>query len=225
MNKDRRPRPECGLGKSAVPCDHLGRKDAVFDKPFAFTGEVRCKLLEVATGPGWQRRIVQRPSGGTRRGPGRRGLRRRLTEVAECRARDSGEGEHGRVPPKDVRGRDWRHCHCLHLNVGTNLIAVDLQEHIADAQGRTVSMGDDDLDRFHVGHDCEDARPTSSHLRCAPAAERSGSAPSRAAARAAHQSGSPIGEDSIVHLYGPSPRIVTAEALGSGGSRRRRSRW
>ena len=32
------------------------------------------------------------------------------------------------------------------------LIGVDLQEHVADAQGRALVMGDDDLDLLHVGH-------------------------------------------------------------------------
>ena len=29
---------------------------------------------------------------------------------------------------------------------------VDLQEHVAGAQGRALVMGDDDLDLLHVGH-------------------------------------------------------------------------
>jgi hypothetical protein len=32
------------------------------------------------------------------------------------------------------------------------LISVDLQEHVADPQGRVLVMGDDDLDLFHAGH-------------------------------------------------------------------------
>jgi hypothetical protein len=52
---------------------------------------------------------------GTGRGPRCRGCRRRLAEMAECRPRDSGEREHGRVPPKDLRGRDGRHRHGLDL--------------------------------------------------------------------------------------------------------------
>jgi len=38
------------------------------------------------------------------------------------------------------------------VDVGTRLIGVDLQEHVADAQGRPLVMGDDDLDVLHVGH-------------------------------------------------------------------------
>jgi AcrR family transcriptional regulator len=38
------------------------------------------------------------------------------------------------------------------LDVGAGLLAVDLQEQIADAQGRALVVGDDDLDLFHVGH-------------------------------------------------------------------------
>jgi hypothetical protein len=72
--------------------------------------------------------------------------------VAECRPRESGEREHGRLPPQDLRGRDRRHRHRLDLDVGAGLISVDLQEHVADAQGRALVMGDDNLDLLHVGH-------------------------------------------------------------------------
>lgn len=44
---------------------------------------------------------------------------------------------------------DRRHRHRLDLDVGERLISVDLQEHVADAQGRALVMGDDDLDLFH----------------------------------------------------------------------------
>jgi hypothetical protein len=40
----------------------------------------------------------------------------------------------------------------LDLDVGAGLISVDLQEHVADAQGRALVMGNDDLDLLHVGH-------------------------------------------------------------------------
>ena len=93
------------------------------------------------TGPGRQRRVVQRPDGGTRRGPRRRRRGRRLAEAAECRPRDSSEREHGRLPPQDLRGRDRRHRHRLDLDVGAGLISVDLQEHVADAQGRPLVDG------------------------------------------------------------------------------------
>jgi hypothetical protein len=42
--------------------------------------------------------------------------------------------------------------HRLDLDVGAPLISVDLQEHVADAQGRALVMGDDDLDLLHAGH-------------------------------------------------------------------------
>src|SRR6185437_13633234 len=45
----------------------------------------------------------------------------------------------------------WRHGHRLDLDVGAPLISVDLQEHVADAQGRAFVVGDDDLDLLHVG--------------------------------------------------------------------------
>ncbi|WP_446216264.1 hypothetical protein [Micromonospora sp. IBHARD004] len=72
--------------------------------------------------------------------------------MAERRAWEGGERERGRLPPQDLRGRDRRHSHRLDLDVGAGLISVDLQEHVADAQGRALVMGDDDLDLLHVGH-------------------------------------------------------------------------
>jgi hypothetical protein len=66
--------------------------------------------------------------------------------------REGGEREHGRLAPQDLRSRDRRHGHRLDLDVGTRLISVDLQEHVTDAQGGTLVMGDDDLDLLHLGH-------------------------------------------------------------------------
>jgi hypothetical protein len=91
---------------------------------------------------------VQHPCGGTRRGPRRR---RRLAEAAECRPQEGGDREHGRLAPQDLRRRDRRQGHRLDLDVGTRLITVDLQEHVTDAQGRALAMGDDDLDLFQAG--------------------------------------------------------------------------
>ena len=99
-----------------------------------------------------QRRVVQRPDGGSRSGPRRWRRGRRLAEAAECRPWEGGEREHGRLPPQDLRSRDRRHSHRLDLDVGERLIRVDLQEHVVDAQGRTLGMGDDNLDLPHVGH-------------------------------------------------------------------------
>jgi hypothetical protein len=98
---------------------------------------------------------VQHPYGGTRCGPRRRGRGRRLAEAAECRPWESAKREYGRLPPQDLRGRDRRHSHCLDLDVGTRLISVDLQEHVADEQGRALVIGHDDLDAFHGCH-CRD---------------------------------------------------------------------
>jgi hypothetical protein len=53
-------------------------------------------------------------------------------------------------PAKGCAGRDWRPGHRLDLDVAAGLVGVDLQEHIADAQGRAVAVGDDNLDRIHV---------------------------------------------------------------------------
>ena len=112
----------------------------------------RRELVEAPAGPRRQRRVVQLPYGGTRRGPRRRRRGRRLAEAAERRPRDGGEREHGRLAPQDLRGRDRRQGHRLDLDVDARLIGVDLQEHVADAQGRALGMGDDDLDLIHAGH-------------------------------------------------------------------------
>ncbi len=66
--------------------------------------------------------------------------------------REGSEREHGRLPPHDVRGRDGRHRHRRDLAVGAGLIGVDLQEHVPDAQGRALTMGDDNLDLLHATH-------------------------------------------------------------------------
>jgi hypothetical protein len=97
---------------------------------------------------------VQHPCGGTRCGPRRRGRGRRLAEAAECGPWEGGECEHGRLSPKDLRGRDRRQRHRLDLDVGERLIRVDLQEHVTDAQGRALGMGHNDLDLPHVGDYC-----------------------------------------------------------------------
>ena len=52
-----------------------------------------------------------------------------------------GEREYRRLPPQDLRSRDRRPSHRLDLDVGARLISVDLQEHVADAQGRAVRDG------------------------------------------------------------------------------------
>jgi hypothetical protein len=72
--------------------------------------------------------------------------------MAECRPRQSSESEDRRLSPQDLRSRDRRQGHGLDLNVGAGLISVDLQEHVADTQGRALVMSDDDLDLLHVGH-------------------------------------------------------------------------
>jgi hypothetical protein len=119
-----------------------------------------------------QRRVVQHPGGGARRGPRRRRCGRRLAEAAERRPGEGGEREHGRLPPQDLRSRDRRHRHRLDLDVGARLIGVDLQEHVADAQGCAVVMGDNDLDLRHVGH-CRGMTTDRRRVyRRAPAADR-----------------------------------------------------
>src|SRR5215469_12467841 len=84
VDEHRCPRPERSLGELAVAHDQVGWKDAVGDEPLAFTVEARCELVDAPAGPWRQRRAVQRPGGGTRRGPRRRRRSRRLAKVAEC---------------------------------------------------------------------------------------------------------------------------------------------
>ena len=105
--------PERGLGNPAVARNQVGGKDAVPDEPLAFAVELRCDLVGAPTGPWRQRRVVQHPGGGTGRGPRRRRCGRRLAEAPECRPREGGEREHGRLPPQDLRSRDRRHGHRL----------------------------------------------------------------------------------------------------------------
>src|SRR5215831_3622146 len=85
VDEHRCPRPERGLGELAVARDQAGGKDVVGDEPLAFAVEARCELAGAAAGPWRQRRVVQRPYGGTRRGPRGRRRGRWLAEVAECR--------------------------------------------------------------------------------------------------------------------------------------------
>ena len=75
-------------------------------------------------------------------------------------SREGCERERWRPPPEDLRSRDRCDRHRLDLDVDASLINVDLDEHVADAQGRALVMGDDDLHllrghdphRLHVGH-------------------------------------------------------------------------
>src|SRR5215469_17992867 len=97
------PPPERSLGELAVTCDQVGGKDVVGDEPLAFAVEERCELVEAPTRPWRQRRVVQRPYGGTRRGPRGRRRGRWLAEVAECRPWQGCERERGRLPPQDFR--------------------------------------------------------------------------------------------------------------------------
>jgi len=71
-------------------------------------------------------------------------------------------------------GRDRRHGHRLDLAVGAGLISVDLQEHAADAQGRALVIGDDDLDLIHVAITA-DGPGTAEHVWPVPRRARIGS--------------------------------------------------
>jgi hypothetical protein len=81
-----------------------------------------------------------------------------LAEDAERLAGHGADREHGRLAPQDRRGRYRRHGHRPHLDVGVRRVAVDLQEHVADAQRRALAVGDDDFNLFHTGHPGGDAR-------------------------------------------------------------------
>jgi hypothetical protein len=83
-------------------------------------------------------------------------------DAVSSRLRPGGEREHGRLAPQHFRRRDRRHPHRLDLDVGSRLVRVDLQEHLTDAEGRAVVVGDDDLDLIHVGH-CSGRAATMSH--------------------------------------------------------------
>ena len=97
VDEDRCPGPERSFGEPAVACDHVGRKDVVGNEPLACNAEARCELVETPTGPWRQRRVVQRPDGGTRCGPRRRRCNGRLAEAPQCRPRESGQSEHRRL--------------------------------------------------------------------------------------------------------------------------------
>jgi hypothetical protein len=146
------------LGELAVRCDHVGGEDVIGDEPLALGVEFGCEFVEASTGPWRQWRVVVRADCGTCGRPRRRRRGRRLAEVAEGRPRESGEREHGRLPPQDFRGRDGCHRHRLDLDVSARLIGVDFQEHVADPQGRALAMGDDNLDLLHIRHHREDDR-------------------------------------------------------------------
>ncbi len=156
VREHRFPGPERSLGDAAVARDHVGGKDAVRNEPFTFAVEARGDFVQALTGPWRKRGVVQHPNGGTCRGPRRRRRGRRLAEASECPPREGGEREHRRLPPQHLRSRHRCQSHRLNLDLGTRLISVDLEEHVADTQGRPLVMGGDDLDfyLFHVGHYC-----------------------------------------------------------------------
>jgi hypothetical protein len=58
---------------------------------------------------------------------------------------DTATSGDGSKPCSTSQRRDRRHGHRLDLDVGAPLIRVDLQEHVLDAQGRALAMGDDQL--------------------------------------------------------------------------------
>src|SRR4051794_25159397 len=154
-----RPRPKRGRGDLAVARHQVGGQDAVGDQPRAFAIELRLQLLTGAARPWRQRRVVQPPQRGTRRRPRRRRRGGRLAEAAQRRSRNGREREHGRLAPQDLGRRDRRQGDRLDLDVDTGPIGIDLQEYVADAQGRPRAVSDDHLDLIHGG----DHRRAESH--------------------------------------------------------------
>jgi hypothetical protein len=92
--------------------------------------------------------------------------------VAECYSREGGERERRRLPPKNLRSRHRRNRHRLHLDVEARLIGVDLHEHVANAQGRALVMGDDELHLLRG----DDTFSTSAIIAVGPATSSSDSA-------------------------------------------------
>jgi hypothetical protein len=66
---------------------------------------------------------------------------------------------HGGCTPKQAGG-------------GAGLIGIDLQEHVADAQGRVLTMSDDNLDLHHATHP-RSRRPSRHVFACDGAVSRS----------------------------------------------------
>jgi len=92
VREHRCPRPERSLGNPSVARDQVSGKDVLRDEPNALAVKARCDLVEAPSGPWRQRRVVQPPCGGTRRGPRRRRRGRRLNAVAECCPGDDHRG-------------------------------------------------------------------------------------------------------------------------------------
>jgi len=158
VREHRRPRPQRRLGNPTIARDHSGGQHTVRDQPPAFTIELGGDVLAAPTRPRRQRRVMQHPHGRTRRGPRRRRGGRGLPEATERSAPHDGQREHRRRAPQDLGSRDRRSGHRLHLDIGTPLISVDLQEDIAHPHGRPFPMGDNDLDLDHTGHHRADHR-------------------------------------------------------------------
>src|SRR2546430_9105223 len=91
VDEHRCPRPERSLGEPAVACDHVGGEEGVGDEPLPLAREARCELIQAPTRPWRQRRVVQRPGGGTPRGP--RGRRRGRGPAAAAGGPAWGGGE------------------------------------------------------------------------------------------------------------------------------------
>lgn len=95
---------------------------------------------------------MQGSNGGTRSGPGGSRRARRDTETAKRPPREGAERQNRWGSPQDSRGGNRRQRHRLDLDIGTGLVSVDLQEDGANAQGRPLTMGNDDFDLLCVGH-------------------------------------------------------------------------
>ncbi len=151
VDEDRGPRAERGLRDPAVAGDQIAGQHIVGHQPRAFDVEGRRQVVGAPAGPGRQRRVVQGPDRRTRRLPRRRGGGGRPAQAAERPAREGGDREHGWPVPEHLGRRDGRQRHRPGLDPGARPVGVHLQEHVADAQGRPLGMGDDDLDLVHGG--------------------------------------------------------------------------
>ena len=137
------PWPECSLGNPAVARNQVGGEDAVGadhshspSSSDATTSRLRPAMAAGARRAASVPRHLQRAA----RGRGRRLAEVTVPSLGGRRVRAQA------APPQDLRGRDRRHSHRLDLDVGARLISVDLQEHVADPQGRALVMGHDHLD-------------------------------------------------------------------------------
>ena len=136
----------------AIVRDHVGGKDVLVMEPLTSSWRVRMRSRQ-----------------GSDRGHSRQWRGRRDWVAARPhhmpRRRADGLSRGGRVGPWEGDERehgagsatgppewDWRQVAIADLDGSATISVGDLQEHVADGEGRALVMGDEDLDLFHVGH-------------------------------------------------------------------------